>query len=65
MFQSADTLADFIEKRLFPAFDSSTSREEIRNMRTISVRYVGDDAAVIHAYTEGQRGAARNENENL
>lgn len=65
MFQSADSLADFIEDRLFPAFDSRTSRQEIRNMHTISIRYLGDDAAVIHAYTEGERGPSRNEDEAL
>jgi uncharacterized protein (TIGR02246 family) len=65
MFQGAAPLADFIENRLFPAFDSSTSRQEIRNMQTVSIRYLGDDAAVIHTYTEGQRGPSRNEDEEL
>lgn len=65
MFQDAEALADFIENRLFPAFDSSTSRQEIRNMQTISIRYLGNDAAVIHAYTEGERGSSRNEGEAL
>lgn len=63
MFQGAEPLADFIGNRLFPAFDASTSREEAANMRTISIRYLGDDAAVVHMYTEGHRGAARNEGE--
>ena len=29
-------------------------------MRAISVRYVGDDAAVVHMYTDGERGVSRN-----
>ena len=34
-------------------------------MQTVSIRYLGDDAAVIHTYTEGQRGPSRNEDEEL
>jgi uncharacterized protein (TIGR02246 family) len=65
MFQGAGPLADFIEKRLFPAFGPNTSKQEAANMRTISIRYLGDDAAVVHMYTEGERGAPRNEGEEL
>jgi uncharacterized protein (TIGR02246 family) len=65
MFQGAMPLAGFIEHRLFPAFDSSASRQEIANMRTISVRYMGDDAAVVHMYTDGPRGPSRNAGESL
>ena len=65
LFQGAAPLAEFIEDRLFPAFDSSTSRQEIANMRTISVRYLGDDVAVVHMYTESERGASRNEDEDV
>lgn len=63
LFQGAVPLAEFIENRLFPAFDSSTSIQEIENMRMISLRYLGGDAAVVHLYTEGQRGPSRNEGE--
>ena len=65
MFQGAGPLAEFIEKRLFPAFGPNTSKQEAANMRTISIRYLGDDAAVVHVYTEGERGAPRNEGEQL
>ena len=34
-------------------------------MRTISLRYVGDDAAVVHMYTEGRRGESWNEGEDV
>jgi hypothetical protein len=34
-------------------------------MQTISIRYLGEDAAVVHMYTEGQRGASRNEGEEV
>lgn len=65
MYQGARPLADFLEKRLFPAFDPNTSKQEAANMRTISIRYLGDDAAVVHMYTEGERGASRNDGEKL
>lgn len=65
LFQGAAPLAEFIENRLFPAFDSSTSRQEIANMRMISMRYLGDDVAVVHLYTEGQRGESRNKGEDV
>ena len=65
LFQDAASLAVFIEQRLFPAFDSAVSRQEITNMRAVSIRYVGDDAAVVHMYTDGERGESRNEGEDM
>ncbi len=63
MFQSAAALGDFLEQRLFPAFNADVSRQESANMRIISIRYLGDDAAVVHLYTDGQRGPSRNADE--
>ncbi|HRK65250.1 MAG TPA: SgcJ/EcaC family oxidoreductase [Terricaulis sp.] len=63
MFQGAEALGAFLEHRLFPAFPAEASRGEAENMRLISTRYLGDDAAVAHLYTEGQRGPSRNEGE--
>lgn len=63
MFRGAEALRHFLEHRLFPAFDSSVSRAEMANLRVISRRYVGDDAVVLHLYTEGDRGAPRNAGE--
>ena len=65
MFQDAESLGVFIEQRLFPAFDSAVARQEIANMNLVSIRYVGDDAAVVHMYTDGARGDARDEGEGL
>ena len=65
LFQDAASLGVFIEQRLFPAFDSAVSRQEIANMKAISVRYVGNDAAVVHMYTDGERGRSRNEGEDM
>jgi len=65
LFQDAASLGNFVEQRLFPNFDSAVSRQEIANMKLISIRYLGDDAAVVHMYTDGARGASRNEGEEL
>ena len=65
MFQSADALEVFLEDRLFPAFRKSASESESGNMRPISRRYLGDDAAVIHLYTDGSRGPSVVEGERL
>ena len=65
MFQSAAALGDFLEQRLFPGFNADVSRQESANMRIISIRYLGDDAAVVHLYTEGRRGPSRNADEEV
>lgn len=65
MFQGAEPLRTFLKERLFPAFDPAVSRQEVANMKTISIRYLGDDAAVVHLFTDGQRGPSRNEGEAL
>lgn len=65
MFQGAAPLAEFLEERLFPEFDPKVSKQEVANMRTISIRYLGDDAAVVHMYTESRRGQSRNEGEDV
>lgn len=65
LFQDAASLREFIEHRLFPAFDSAVSRQEIANMKVISIRYVGDDAAVVHMFTDGKRGQSRNKDEEM
>ena len=56
MFRGNDQLEIFLRERLFPAFDSRVSQEEIRNANLVSIRYLGDDAAVVHLYTDGSRG---------
>lgn len=65
LFQGAAPLADFLRNRLFPAFSPEVSQQEAANMKTISIRYLGSDAAVVHTYTEGNRGASRNANEDV
>jgi uncharacterized protein (TIGR02246 family) len=56
MFRGTQELAVFLEERLFPNWDIAVSREEMGNARMISVRYLGDDGAIIHMATDGQRG---------
>lgn len=65
LVQGAAPLAEFLQNRLFPAFSPEVSKQEVANMRTISIRYLGRDAAVVHMYTEGNRGASRNANEDV
>lgn len=65
LFQGATPLADFLRNRLFPAFSQDVSKQEVANMRTISIRYLGRDAVVVHMYTEGNRGPSRNANEDV
>jgi ketosteroid isomerase-like protein len=56
LFQDRDSLALFLEHRLFPNFDASVSETEGANMTLIPIRLMGDDAAVLHLYTDGNRG---------
>lgn len=63
LIQGAEPLGRFLKERLFPAFDPAISRQEAANMKAISNRFIGDNAAVVHLYTDGQRGPSRNANE--
>jgi len=65
LFQSRASLGEFLETRLFPAFDPAVSKQEAEGMTLISIRYLGDDAAVVHLYTEGNRGESRVPDEDL
>lgn len=56
MYRGKSELEIFLRNQLFPAFDSQVSQEEIRNANLVSIRYLGDDAAVLHLYTDGSRG---------
>lgn len=57
------SLGSFLKVRLFPQFDEDVSRNEASNMRTISRRYVGSDGAVVHLYTDSDRGSPRSEHQ--
>lgn len=63
IIQGAQPLGQFLEQRMFPGFDAAVSRQEAANMKIISSRFIGSDAAVVHLYTDGQRGSSRNEND--
>ncbi len=56
-------LGDFLTGRLFPQFDDDVSRREVSNMRTISKRYVGANGAVLHLYTDSDRGSPRSDDQ--
>ena len=65
MFTDAASLAHFLETRLFPAFGPGVSRRETENMRLISIRALGEEAAVVHLYTDSARGPSTIEGQNL
>ena len=65
MFRGADALGEFFENRLFPAFSPETSKREAENMTLISTRFVGENAAVHHLYTDGDRGPSVTEGRDL
>ena len=65
MFTDTDGLGVFLETRLFPAFGPGVSRMEAENMRFVSMRLLGEDAAVIHLYTDGNRGPSAIEGREL
>lgn len=65
LIRGAAPLAEFLKTRLFPGFDPEVSAAEAANMRLISLRYIGETGAVVHMYTEGQRGPSRNDSETL
>ncbi len=65
IFQSSESLGAFMADRMFPAFDPAVSREEAANMKQVSVRYVGDDVAILHVYADGRRGPSRNGGEEM
>ena len=51
------------QPRLFPAFPPALSRQDVATTPLISIRYVGDDAVIAHYFTDGNRGASRNDGE--
>lgn len=65
IFQDRAPLMEFLRTDLFPAFAPDVSQAEIANLRPISIRHLGDAAAVLHLYTDGTRGVSRNQQEDL
>lgn len=65
IFRGAASLGDFLEHRLFAEFDASIAQREAERMKRISTRYLGDDAAVVHLYTDSPRGGSRRDDESL
>lgn len=65
IFRGSEALRSFLEEKLFPEFDPEVSRTEARRMRPVSLRYLGDDAAVVHWITDSPRGGSRVEGERL
>ncbi|MEL6362897.1 MAG: DUF4440 domain-containing protein [Pseudomonadota bacterium] len=56
IIRTSAALEDFTSGRMFPGFASETSEAEIENMELVSLRFVGNEAAVVHFYTDSPRG---------
>lgn len=65
IFTDAPSLADFLENRLFPAFKPGVSKTEADNMELISMRLLGETVAVLHLFTDGNRGPSAIEGRSL
>jgi len=65
IFSDSSSLAHFLETRLFPAFGPGVSRTEAENMQLISIRVLGEDTAVLHLFTDGNRGPSAIEDRRL
>ena len=46
-------------ERMFPVFEPATSQAEMDALKIISLRRIADNAAVIHMYTNSDRGESR------
>jgi len=62
IFQSSHALEQFLQTSLFPQFEQAFSENDGLVIETISLRYLSNDAVVIHLYTEFQ-GDSRSTNE--
>ncbi len=60
IFQSREALGGFLRERFFPQFDAAVSQQEMEHLKRVSTRLLGGDAAVLHLYTDADRGAPRN-----
>ena len=56
MFRGHKELSQFLDNVLFVHFAASVSQGEVNNMQPISLRYLGDDVAIFHGFTDGLRG---------
>lgn len=65
LLRGNEALGGFLQKRLFPAFPPGVAAAEIASMKPISIRFLGTGAAVVHVFTEGDRGPSRVEGEAL
>ncbi|WP_299769580.1 DUF4440 domain-containing protein [uncultured Tateyamaria sp.] len=65
IFQGRAPLMNFLRDNLFPTFGSEVSQTEMQALKPISIRYLGEYAAVLHLYADSRRGASRNPGEDL
>jgi len=60
IFQNSQALGQFLETQLFPQFERTFSENESLQIETVSLRYLSDDAVVIHLFTEFQGSTVKN-----
>ncbi|WP_395373890.1 DUF4440 domain-containing protein [Marinicella sp. W31] len=63
IFQNRTGLGEFLRDRLFPNFRAQVSIQEMGKLKRISTRFLGENVAVLHMYTDGNRGESRNSGE--
>lgn len=57
-FRGTESLQNFLHNNLFPNYPIAVSQAEMESLAYISRRYLGESAAVLHAYTISNRGSA-------
>jgi uncharacterized protein (TIGR02246 family) len=57
--RGADELADHLGRLFSEYSDTAYAAKEETSYRPVSMRYVGDDAAIVHGMTRSTRGEAR------
>jgi uncharacterized protein (TIGR02246 family) len=57
--RGADELADYLGRMFSEFSDTAYAAKEETSYRPVSMRYVGDDAAIVHGMTRSTRGEAR------
>lgn len=63
IIQGNDALRAFLGERMFPGFPREVSEAEAESLTPISLRFMGDDAAIWHIYATSRRNGGRDDPE--
>ncbi|MEO1013958.1 MAG: SgcJ/EcaC family oxidoreductase [Pseudomonadota bacterium] len=61
IIRGREGLESFLGGRMFPGFPAEVSAAEAASLRPVSLRYLGDDAAVWHIFAESRRNGGRDD----